>query len=233
LQAIILAGGLGTRIRGTISDDIPKPMAPVNGKPFLEYVLQNLSQNKMKQVVLSVGYKHQSISNHFGSRFEGIDIHYSIENEPLGTGGAIRLALNTIPNDDESIFIFNGDTFFPIEIMKLQDFHEQSKSDVSIALKYLSNCSRYGSVDINEMGRITHFREKQNQSPGFINGGVYIINKSILTKTDLPEKFSFEKFLGERVNHLHLSGVSFDEHFRDIGIPEDYNKFISEIQEQL
>ncbi len=233
MQAIVLAGGLGTRIRGAISHDIPKPMAPVAGKPFLEYLLNYLSQNKIEHVTLSVGYKHESISNHFGTHFGGMDLLYAVEEEPLGTGGAIRLAMHMMPDNGDQVLLLNGDTLFPVEIKKLLSFHSQANAGITLALKHLSDCSRYGSVGLSEGGEITAFREKQSQSQGLINGGVYIINKSIITEADLPAKFSFENFLAEKLGDLDMYGMRFDQYFRDIGIPEDYHIIQDEIQNHI
>ncbi|MEO0042666.1 MAG: hypothetical protein RL329_2114, partial [Bacteroidota bacterium] len=140
-EAIILAGGMGTRLREAVAD-VPKPMAPIGNRPFLAYLLDDLKIQKIKKVVLSVGYQYEVIQNYFGNHYKGIQISYSIENQPLGTGGGIRLALNECRQ--ENIFILNGDTFFKVNLSKLATFHHRTQADLSIALKKMSHFDRYG-----------------------------------------------------------------------------------------
>ncbi|SUT89199.1 Glucose-1-phosphate cytidylyltransferase [Acholeplasma oculi] len=217
MEAIILAGGFGTRLQGVVKD-VPKPMADVNGRPFLEYVLDDLIQAGFKHAVLSVGYKHEIIMNHFGSKYKDLDISYAIEEEPLGTGGAIRFTLKIIKSD--YFFVLNGDTLFRINYQEM--IHPEP---IVMALKYLNQNDRYGQVTFKN-GYVSSFIEKGSASKeGYINGGIYRFHRAFLESLMLPKKFSLEKDVLEKHVFLKpIKGVSFDAYFIDMGIPEDYQK---------
>jgi D-glycero-alpha-D-manno-heptose 1-phosphate guanylyltransferase len=219
MEVIILAGGMGKRLQKVVAD-LPKPMAQINGKPFLHYILVWLSHYYIKKIFLSVSYKAEAIIKYFGSSFVDIPIEYIIEEKPLGTGGAIIYAMNS--TTDENVLILNGDTYFPIDIRKLYDIHLENRSLLSFALKPMFNFNRYGSVICNE-DTIIRFEEKKWCRKGLINGGIYLLNKKLLTKHQFPEIFSFEKEVLEKEAKLsNLKGFVFDITFLDIGIPEDY-----------
>ena len=184
--AVILAGGLGTRLK-SIVNEVPKPMADINGKPFLFYLLTYLKRNNIEEVILSVGYKHHIISNYFGSNFKGISIKYSIEKEPLGTGGGIKKSLQL--SKEENIFILNGDTLFSIDFQIMRKFHNIKKSKLTIALRKKEQKDRYGSVEIDSKNQIKDFGNEKGE---YINGGIYLINKKKFLSIDFSEKFSFE-----------------------------------------
>jgi D-glycero-alpha-D-manno-heptose 1-phosphate guanylyltransferase len=221
MEVIVLAGGMGTRLRAVVND-LPKPMAPVNGKPFLEYLFQWLSLYFVSRIILSVGYKSDAISEYFGNSFGNIPLEYIIETEPLGTGGALKFALNYTTEED--VVIINGDTYFPIDLDKFLDFHILNKSKLSIALKKMEKFDRYGTVEL--FGQtIIHFNEKQFCEEGLINGGIYLINASYIRSISLPEIFSFEKEVIEKqTKNKNFKGMIFNEPFIDIGIPDDYFK---------
>lgn len=216
MQAIILAGGFGTRLQSVVSD-VPKPMAPINGKPFLEYMLEELNNQNFNKVVLAVGYKKEAIIDYFGNKYKNIELVYSAENEPLGTGGCVKQAMNYI--DDEFVFILNGDTMFKV------DFGKMSKlNSLSIACKKMFNFDRYGEVNIQN-GIITKFEEKKYVKEGYINGGIYYLPKNIFDSYDLPKKFSMEKdFFEKYIKKLNIKAFLSEDYFIDIGIPEDYQK---------
>lgn len=218
-EAIILCGGLGTRLRSVISD-VPKPMAPINNKPFLAFVLEYLKKQNISRVVLAVSYKYEIIQEYFGNSYIGMQILYSIEKEPLGTGGAILEALNLINSD--SCYVLNGDTFFDVNLDRLK----LDNSDICVALKPMKNFDRYGSVDIDNNSYISAFNEKKFTSNGLINGGVYVIKKNIFNSFNLPNKFSFEEFFQENFLIFNAKATVFDDYFIDIGIPQDYKAFI-------
>ena len=219
--AIVLAGGLGTRLRSVIND-LPKPMAPVNGKPFLHYIFQYLKQERIREVILSVGYRHEVIEEFFGKEYLGIKIQYSVEEEPLGTGGGIKQAFDLI---EGPAYVLNGDTFFGVNLWSLQEYYFESESDIVLAIKPLENFDRYGTVQMDESFRITKFEEKKFVESGFINGGIYFFDKKLFGKVEVPQKFSFEKEVLEKyTGELKYYGSVFDGYFIDIGIPEDYNK---------
>ena len=221
--AIILAGGFGTRLQSVVKD-VPKPMADINGKPFLEYLLEYLLQFNITKVVLSVGYKQEIIKNYFKNNYNGIDIKYSCEDEPLGTGGAIKKALRLLDTNDSKVLILNGDTFFKTDISKLEKSNSIAEADITLSLKQMDNFDRYGAVEI-EKNIIKSFEEKRFYKRAYINCGVYVINKSIFDKITTSYKFSFEEFLEKSLSDLKVSSfVSNDSYFIDIGIPSDYEK---------
>ncbi|MGI7778011.1 nucleotidyltransferase family protein [Campylobacter jejuni] len=217
MQAIILCGGLGTRLKSVIKD-IPKPMAPINDKPFLEFIFEYLKKQGIKEVILAVSYKYEVIKEYFKDEFLGIKIKYSIEKEPLGTGGAIKDALKLVKNE---VYVVNGDTFFDIDLKKLV----LNGSKICIALKQMQNFDRYGTVNVDEQGIVTSFEEKVFKKQGLINGGIYLLKKDIFDKFDLEKKFSFEEFLQENYIKLKARAEIFDDYFIDIGVPEDYYNF--------
>lgn len=227
MDAIVLAGGLGTRLQPVISD-IPKPMAPVAGKPFLEYILEWLKCNMVSRVILAVGYQWEVIREAFGSRFGQMELIYSVEDTPLGTGGAIRQAMTYLRN--EKCFIVNGDTFCRACLSQLFAFHHAAKFDLSLLLKPMPDTSRYGLVEIDDKQRITRFSEKQPGSEGLINSGIYLANSIIKQYFPDKEAFSFEKeFLETQLNHLSFGGLVSESYFIDIGIPDDYQKAQTEL----
>lgn len=229
-EAIILAGGLGTRLKNVIGD-IPKPMAPVNGRPFLEYLLDYLNHYEIEHVILSVGYRHEVIVNHFGKKYKGIDIDYCIEDEPLGTGGAIKKAFGMTLS--KKSFVFNGDTLFKMDLLRLMDFHSYKQSDFSLVLRQVEDVSRYGTVDRDEDYRIFSFNEKGLRvGRGLINGGSYLISKKFFEKVEFPEKFSIEKDCLEKMVGIYpFYGTICKQYFIDIGIPEDYLKAQDDFKE--
>ncbi|MFC2137178.1 nucleotidyltransferase family protein [Bacteroidota bacterium] len=220
-EAIILAGGFGTRLKGAIKD-IPKSMAPINNKPFLEYILRYLVQQNINHIILSVGYKHEIISNYFGDSFKSASIKYAIEDEPLGTGGGIFNAMNYLKNDEA--IIINGDTYFDVNLFDFYHFHITYCSELTLALKKMKNFERYGSISLNNY-RITSFQEKNFVEDGYINGGIYVCDKNTLYEKIKKEKFSFEKdFMEKYIDDLNIMGFTSNNYFIDIGIPEDYER---------
>jgi D-glycero-alpha-D-manno-heptose 1-phosphate guanylyltransferase len=221
LEAIILAGGFGTRIQSVVSD-VPKPMAPVCGKPFLYYILQGLVQQKIEKIILAVGYKNEVIINYFGHKFQSADLIYSIEDEPLGTGGGIRKALELTV--EKQVLIINGDTYFELSLSELDQFHLKGNFDLTMCLKPMEHFDRYGTVTVDQ-NRVIGMKEKQPCESGLINGGVYLINREIIDKFPVGSKFSFENdFLEKEVSRLRFGAFISDNYFIDIGIPEDYQK---------
>lgn len=219
-EAVILAGGFGTRLSHVVSD-VPKPMAPVYGRPFLCYLLDRLADAGIQRVVLATGYMHEVIETYFGTGYQGLEIIYSNEDQPLFTGGAIRQAAEKIQSED--FVVLNGDTLFDIDFQQLYDFHTLHDAHLSIALRRVEDTGRYGAVTC-EKDRIVAFHEKtESQGAGDINGGIYAINRAWLLNQSLPTKFSFEKELMQPLaGDPHFYGLSFNDYFIDIGVPEDY-----------
>jgi D-glycero-alpha-D-manno-heptose 1-phosphate guanylyltransferase len=220
-DVIILAGGLGTRLHHILSG-IPKPMAPVNNFPFLHYLLQYLQKFNPPRIILSVGYEYQQITSYFGNQFSGIELVYSIEETPLGTGGAIKKALEISTTNNS--FVINGDTFFDIDIDRMEKQHLLTKKEVTIAVKEMQKFNRYGTLKI-ENDRISEFIEKKQVEKGFINAGIYAIDRNAFLSCNWPEKFSFENDFFEKFsNQFFFSPFFSDGYFIDIGIPDDYHK---------
>jgi len=226
-EAIILAGGLGTRLKEAVPD-LPKCMAPVAGQPFLSYVIRYLLSQGIEKFIFSLGYKHSIIEDFLNTQFPTLYFQLSIEEEPLGTGGAIQLACKKARA--ESVLVVNGDTLFKIKADELEIFHWQHSADCTLALKPMHNFDRYGVVEINDDHSIKNFKEKQFYERGYINGGVYILNVKSFLHKDLPEKFSFEKdYLEAFYTNGKIYGLIQNEYFIDIGIPEDYSRAQKEL----
>lgn len=223
-EAIILAGGLGTRLRDAIGE-FPKPLAPVNNKPFLHYLFAYLCTQEIESVVLSVGYKSEMIEADFGSQYLGIKIKYAKEKERLGTGGGIKLALEKINGDN--CFVINGDTYFDIDLRQLEKNHS---TECTLAAKAMINFDRYGTIDIDSKGVVTAFNEKQAKTEGIINGGTYCLSKSILANFPNAAAFSFEQdYLEVNTSNEKVRAIVFQDYFMDIGIPEDYKQFEQDV----
>lgn len=220
MEAIILAGGMGTRLRSVVSD-MPKSMAPVAGNPFLFYLLQSMESAGFDHIILAVGYKHEVIEDWLSTYQTSVRISLVLEEEPLGTGGAVRYAL--CQAKDKEVFVVNGDTFFDVDYPAMLAYHRQTGAEATLALKQMTNFDRYGAVLLNKESRITLFREKQYCESGMINGGIYILQLHVLR--DYPEKFSLEKDYFEKVvGSGRLTGFPSKGYFIDIGIPADYEQ---------
>lgn len=222
-EVIILAGGLGKRLRSVV-EDLPKPMALINNRPFLEYQLDYLISQGIENAILSVGYKHEIIRNHFGGKYKSLNLKYALEKEPLGTGGGILKAMPFVEGD--YVFIVNGDTLFKPNLQEVYMFHKQKKADISIALKIVKESQRYGIVRLDEKGRVTAFLEKNPQAGvGYINAGIYLMPTTIIQTKIQEEKFSLEKdFFENYIEELKIYGFPTESYFLDIGVPEDYKK---------
>lgn len=231
MECIVLAGGLGTRLRNTIGD-YPKCMAEVNGKPFLQYLFDYLQAQGCTSVILSLGYKHEIITEWLQSRNYNFKTEHVIEEEPLGTGGGIQLAIKAASQND--IAVLNGDTMFNIDLQQQFRFHREHHAETTLALKRMHHFERYGVVNVDAAGRVTSFEEKRRRDEGDINGGVYVINKTAFLQRNLPEKFSFENdYLAKYVAEGKFFGYISDSYFIDIGIPEDYQKAQSDFKQEI
>ena len=199
-------------------------MLRVNGRPFLEYILDWLLTQGTEEIIFAIGFKGEVITQHFKDNYKGIDIRYSYEEDNLlGTGGAIKKALACC--DENTIFAVNGDTYFPVDIRDLLAWHRKKHSEITIALKHLYNFDRFGTVEINADTKITRFREKGFTKEGFINGGIYCIDKEILLDYK-KDQFSLERdFLEGNIKDLKIFGKVYDDAFYDIGTPADYHNF--------
>ena len=231
-EAIILAGGLGTRLQPAIPG-LPKCLAPVGGIPFLEYVLTHFQNEGIEKFIFATGYKSEMIEDYLQNRSQQVNYILSNESAPLGTGGAIRLAAGKVANTNA--LIINGDTLFAVDVGQLVNIHLKYEADCTLTLKPMKNFDRYGVVEVGADHSIKSFKEKQFYNTGLINGGVYALNVQHFLNENLPEMFSFEKDYLEKKISLQLYGerkifsVIQDKYFIDIGIPEDYERAQGEL----
>jgi D-glycero-alpha-D-manno-heptose 1-phosphate guanylyltransferase len=229
-EAIILAGGMGTRLKQAVPD-IPKPMAPIAGKPFLEYLLDYIARYDITSVILSVGYRWEVIRTYFGEQYKSMNLSYAIENHPLGTGGGIRLAMQGIAGD--SAYLFNGDTFFNVDLNELGRFYKDHDAAIAMTAKQKKDVFRYGTLRL-EGTCVRAFIEKGPVRSGLINGGTYLINRSVFDRFSLQEKFSFEDdLLTKHLSEISVHAMISNGYFIDIGVPEDYEKAQQELPDML
>lgn len=225
MEAIVLAGGLGTRLRRVVSD-VPKPMAPVCGRPFLEILLTALSAGGFERIIVSLGYKADMVISHFGVKFCGMELCYEIEDTPLGTGGAVRKAIQQCR--DDHVFVFNGDTFLDLEVAQVESLWCRNGRPIIVS-REVADASRYGGLDVSD-GRIRGFLEKGITGPGLINAGCYIFPRRGLNKFPAGQPFSLESdFLGRIVSETPVDVFITHGYFIDIGVPEDYARAQTEL----
>ena len=225
MECIVLAGGFGTRLREVVPD-LPKPMAPIAGRPFLEILLTSLAGKGFKRVVLSWGFMSEKISSYFGKQFAGMQIDYVVEAEPIGTGGGVRLAMAACSADH--VYIFNGDTFLDLEVDQVEA-HWQAHRHPIIVGREVPDTARYGRLLVSE-GRVSGFAEKGIAGPGLINGGCYVFNRGQLDAYGLHQGFSLEAdYLSNAVSRMQIDVFSTAGQFIDIGVPEDYLRAQTEL----
>lgn len=223
-SAIILAGGLGTRLRSAVPD-LPKPLAPINGRPFLEYQLDYWLGQGIRRFILSVGYKHELIQQHFGNAYRGAEIDYAVETEPLGTGGGLLLAAGRIRAPGPWL-VLNGDTFLEVQAEELAAFHQRHDADVTLSLFEVVQNTRYTGVDVDEAGRVTRLQSEATGQRQLINGGVYLFGEAGLAMLSYRpgERVSLETEILESMlrGGRRVFGCAAHGRFIDIGIPDDY-----------
>jgi len=225
--AIILAGGMGTRLRSVVAD-VPKPMAPVQGKPFLEHLLSYYRSQGITRFILSVGHLAHIIQNHFGHQWHDCAVEYSVETAPLGTGGGILQASTFLTPNDQTCLAINGDTFFAIDLTKLTTFHQAKDAGITLSAFTSSDVARYMGMAIDAHDRITELNIKLQSGECLVNGGAYLIKQSLLkslTKKPIEpqswENDTLPKLLAQEVP-LYAHAINAD--FIDIGIPADYER---------
>lgn len=230
MQAILLAGGLGTRLQSVVSDR-PKPMALIEEKPFMEYVIHELARNGIADIIFAVGYKGSMVEEYFGDgEGFGVTVSYAYEETLLGTAGAIKNAARYMTG--EQTFVLNADTFYQIDYQRLAVLSREMELDMALVLREVPDVSRYGQATLLN-NRLTGFNEKIREAkPGTINGGIYLLSKELIA--DIPdgtvslEQEMIPKWLREG---RCLGGIVNDGYFIDIGIPEDYYRFIKDVKE--
>ncbi|MBI2993836.1 MAG: nucleotidyltransferase family protein [Gammaproteobacteria bacterium] len=221
MQAVILAGGRGTRL-GTLTEAMPKPMLPVNGRPFLSYLLDALVGQEISRIILSVSYRHELIRSHFGGRYGTAALDYVVEDEPLGTGGAARFALQRA--SPGTVFLLNGDTLFAVPLSEMIAVRDRENADLVMALRRVRDGGRYGSV-VESGGRIVGFEEKSARAEAIINGGVYLLGRRDLLDgfPAGPRSLELDMFPA-LLKTRRVVGLHSDATFIDIGVPDDYEK---------
>lgn len=219
MEAVILAGGFGTRLRHVVSD-VPKPMAPVAGRPFLCWLIERLAAQGYSHIVLATGYMHEKVEEFFHDEYDGVRIDYAREMSPLGTGGAMVNALQHC--QEESVTVLNGDTLFDIDHRQFIENGAHNDSRLTIVTRRVDDAGRYGAVEVDAEGRIAAFREKDPSfGSGLINGGIYRLHRSLLESYAVGQQFSFEKEVLQPLKEPFYAWPS-DAYFIDIGVPDDY-----------
>jgi len=229
-EAIVLAGGLGTRLKSMVPD-LPKCLAPVAGKPFLAYLLDFARKQGIEKYVFALGYKAELVETFIKQYLTEGSYLFSVEKEPLGTGGALYEAIKLVSGSNT--IVLNADTFFGISFLNLSIIHELRKASCTLALKPMKSFDRYGAVEIQKQV-ITGFSEKKYHASGLINGGVYALSKEAFGEKKFPAAFSFEQdFLQKEYLNNKVYGLVSEQYFIDIGIPEDYQRAQTELIEHV
>lgn len=230
-EAVILAGGRGTRLRPVV-DDVPKPMAPINERPFLEYQLDYLIAQGITRVILSVGYLRHKVEQHFGTQYGALAVEYAVEETPLGTGGGLLQAA-ALSRLEQPLLVLNGDTWFPVALAEMAEVHRRHHADVTIALREADAAGRYAGIILDNKNRIVKFSSSGEEQSRWINGGVYLISPAVLLKwqADAGKRLSLECDLLEAgiANGMSCYGYASEAPFIDIGVPEDYVRAASVI----
>ena len=220
-EAVVLVGGRGTRLRAVVSD-LPKPLAPVNGRPFVAYLLDALANGGLRHVVLAAGYLADKVESTLGRDWRGMRLSYSVEDHPLGTGGALRQAAAMTAGGP--LFVLNGDTYLEFDAKAFAAAMHSADARIGVALAAVTDVARYGAVKVNA-GRVVGFGEKAEHGPGLINAGVYYFSKAALAALPARDSFSLEiEVLMPAVAAGRLHAFTDTEGFIDIGIPEDYER---------
>lgn len=220
MEAVVLAGGFGTRLRSVVPD-LPKPMAPVAGRPFLEILLHSLSQRGVERAVLSLGHRAELIQAHFGEHYAGLEIVCEVETQPLGTGGALLRSLRRCRG--EAALVVNGDTFLDLDLQAVARQWQAQRHPIIVG-RQVADTARYGRLRVAD-GLVTAFEEKGSIGPGLINTGHYLLPTDLFDGQLLPLAFSFEsEFIMPRLATLGLAVFETQGLFIDIGVPEDYHR---------
>ncbi len=235
MQAIVLAGGAGTRLRPRVRD-LPKVLAPVAGRPFVAWLLDHLEVNGFGRVVLSVGYRREAVIAALGERHGRLQLSYASEDAPLGTGGAIARALGLAGTGEEPIWILNGDTIVQLSFAEMWREHAPRQKDrraITMGLVGVDDAARYGAVETRS-GRVTAFNAGGRPGRSLINSGVYLVHRRLFEGWAMPQAFSFETdFLAPHIDQLDVRAFPTDGWFIDIGVPTDYDRAQTELPRAL
>ena len=229
MDAVILAGGLGTRLREKLPG-LPKAMAPIAGRPVLAWLLDELVGAGFRRVILSVGHLADAIRSALGETYRALELTYAVERTPLGTGGALRHSLGTADAGDRPIWVMNGDTMLKLDRPSMWAAHQSRCGDpraITLASVPISDTARYGALEVRD-GRVLRFGS--SSGPGLINAGTYLLHRRVFDGWDLPPAFSLESdFLAPFVHRLQIAAFSTDGWFIDIGVPADYERAQTEV----
>jgi len=230
MEAIILAGGLGTRLRGAIGD-LPKPLAPIAGEPFLVWLMRALRRRGVERFVLSTGYGAERIEEVVGPAFEGAEVAYAREQEPLGTGGAARLAMTRAKSD--LVWLLNGDTYCEVDMRGAEKRHRDAGASLTMSVRHVEDTSRFGRVEI-ENDHAIRFDEKGQAGPGWINAGSYLLDRNVVDDFPPAPAFSLEQdWLMPRCEAVAPLVVPAEGYFIDIGVPESYARAERELPSRV
>lgn len=233
MQAIILAGGMGKRLARVLESETPKPMAPLHGRPLLAHTLGALKAQGVKEAMLAVCYKKEAIRAYFGYQFEGMRLYYAEEHTPLGTGGALKAALEAL-NPQAPVVVMNGDCLIETDVAAMHYAHIQTGAMLTMAVREMQDCSRYGEVTLADDRRIEAFTYPGHARPGWISAGTYVVSPFIFEGFTLPDAFSFESdFQHPFCDYLRPLAWPVHGYFIDIGLPEDYAQAKRDMQERL
>lgn len=223
VTAAILAGGLGTRLRSRIIDR-PKVLAPVLGRPYLSYLLDQLADAGVRRVVLMTGYRAEQVQAAFGNEYAGMHLVYSVEPAPLGTGGALRHALPYLASP--TCLLLNGDSYCDVPLTAFRNFATERAADAALALARQDDCSRFGQIQVAPDGRIIRFEEKPlDGGAGWINAGIYLLKRSLIEEICPASSISLERdLLPEWLSRGNLYAFPCSGRFLDIGTPESYSQ---------
>jgi D-glycero-alpha-D-manno-heptose 1-phosphate guanylyltransferase len=220
ITAAILAGGMGTRLRPVVTDR-PKVLAEVNGRYFIQNLLDQLISVGFKRVVLCTGYMAEAVHEALGDRCDGADLLYSAEPQPLGTGGSLRLALPLLAS--EPVLVMNGDSYCDVDLKLFLEHHQTCNAAVSLAVARISDTARFGLVELGQDNTVMRFTEKTGrQEAGFINAGLYLVNRSVIEAIPPATNVSLERDVFPALIEKGLYGFPHVSRFIDIGIPDDY-----------
>lgn len=232
IEAVILVGGKGVRLRSLVHDR-PKPMAEVGGRPFVEWLLLTLAKQGIARVVLCTGFMAEFIESHFSDKYwQGMEVVCIREPCPLGTGGALRNALGAIKTD--VCLVLNGDSYCSFDLNQIRTSFLRNNADILLLLTYQADVSRYGTVRVDESGSITDFLEKTSTcTDGYISAGVYMMRRSVIAQIPRNIEFSLERDLFPSKVRKGLFAMVGTGPFVDIGTPDSYAEALSILRSEL
>ena len=230
--AMLLAGGRGTRLRAVVSDR-PKSMADVAGRPFLDFLLEQLCEAGLRRVILCTGHLGHCIEHTYGDAYGSLSLEYSREAEALGTAGAIRNALRCL-RGQRSVLVLNGDSYADVKLRSFIDWYQDKPvTGGALIVAKIVDCARFGTVEVDGTDRIVAFREKRGvHEPGWINAGVYMLETDSIRAWSSATPLSLERDVIPRQISEGVRGFRMNGKFIDIGIPESYSQVVSFMQQR-